>query len=164
MHRSMKLSSLSCWLPWIVAQASLQQNANMVWASQAYFALCMQALYVHLLAGMQAQDCHSRRSMPRKVKHLHCLLPVNCMRHTSKHVADMSLSHSPFAAYTFCSLQENLCVQVMMNATLPPSKRSRVEREMDWLILFMFALLLVMCLIGAVTFSVWTHRISPQQW
>ena len=52
----------------------------------------------------------------------------------------------------------------MMNATLPPSKRSRVEREMDWLILFMFALLLVMCLIGAVTFSVWTHRISPQQW
>ena len=54
--------------------------------------------------------------------------------------------------------------QVMMNATLPPSKRSRVEREMDWLILFMFALLLVMCIIGAVAFSVWTHHLSPDQW
>lgn len=55
-------------------------------------------------------------------------------------------------------------MQVMMNATLPPSKRSRVEREMDWLILAMFALLLVMCIIGAVAFSVWTHHLSPDQW
>ena len=52
----------------------------------------------------------------------------------------------------------------MMNATLPPSKRSRVEREMDWLILAMFALLLVMCIIGAVAYSVWTHHLSPNQW
>lgn len=52
----------------------------------------------------------------------------------------------------------------MMNATLPPSKRSRVEREMDWLILFMFALLLAMCIIGAVAYSVWTHHLSPDQW
>ena len=51
-----------------------------------------------------------------------------------------------------------------MNATLPPSKRSRVEREMDWLILAMFALLLVMCIIGAVAYSVWTHHLSPDQW
>ena len=55
-------------------------------------------------------------------------------------------------------------MQVMMNATLPPSKRSRVEREMDWLILFMFALLLAMCIIGAVAFSIWTHHLSPKQW
>ena len=52
----------------------------------------------------------------------------------------------------------------MMNSTLPPSKRSRVEREMDWLILAMFALLLVMCIIGAVAYSVWTHHLSPRQW
>ena len=52
----------------------------------------------------------------------------------------------------------------MMNATLPPSKRSRVEREMDLLILFMFALLLVMCLIGAITFAYWTQHLSPNYW
>lgn len=51
-----------------------------------------------------------------------------------------------------------------MNATLPPSKRSRVEREMDLLILFMFALLLAMCLIGAITFAYWTHHLSPNYW
>lgn len=55
-------------------------------------------------------------------------------------------------------------LQVMMNATLPPSKRSRVEREMDLLILFMFALLLAMCLIGAITFAYWTHHLSPNYW
>lgn len=55
-------------------------------------------------------------------------------------------------------------MQVMMNATLPPSKRSRVEREMDWLILAMFALLLVMCIIGAVAYSVWTSNLTPDQW
>lgn len=55
-------------------------------------------------------------------------------------------------------------MQVMMNATLPPSKRSRVEREMDWLILAMFALLLIMCIIGAVAYSVWTSNLSPDQW
>ena len=63
--------------------------------------------------------------------------------------------------------QELACcdwVQVMMNATLPPSKRSRVEREMDILILFMFALLLAMCIIGAVFFGAWTHSRSPNMW
>lgn len=51
-----------------------------------------------------------------------------------------------------------------MNATLPPSKRSRVEREMDLLILFMFALLLAMCLVGAVCFAIWTKDKSPSYW
>ena len=52
----------------------------------------------------------------------------------------------------------------MMNATLPPSKRSRVEREMDILILFMFALLLAMCIMGAAFFAAWTHSRSPSMW
>ncbi len=50
--------------------------------------------------------------------------------------------------------------QVMMNATLPPSKRSTIERRMDRVILFMFALLFAMCIAGAACFAVWT-RVKP---
>ena len=40
--------------------------------------------------------------------------------------------------------------KVMMNSTDPPSKRSSLERQLDKLIMFMFGLLFVICMIGAV--------------
>ena len=52
----------------------------------------------------------------------------------------------------------------MKNATLPPSKRSRIEHQMDRMIIFMFALLFAMCLIGAVQFAIWTKNLSPKMW
>ena len=45
----------------------------------------------------------------------------------------------------------------MKNAVLPPSKRSTVERQMDLVILFMFALLFAMCVANAACFAVWTQ-------
>jgi phospholipid-transporting ATPase len=45
-----------------------------------------------------------------------------------------------------------------MNATQPPSKRSRVERTVDSIILVMFATLFGMCLLGAAYFASWTAR------
>ena len=51
-----------------------------------------------------------------------------------------------------------------MNARQPPSKRSRIERQMDKLILGMFALLFTMCLIGASCFTVWTRRAGNTMW
>ena len=46
---------------------------------------------------------------------------------------------------------------MMKNAVLPPSKRSTVERQMDFVILFMFALLFAMCIANAACFAVWTQ-------
>lgn len=40
--------------------------------------------------------------------------------------------------------------KVMMNATGVPSKRSTLERRLDWLIVLMFCILAVMCAIGAI--------------
>ena len=57
-----------------------------------------------------------------------------------------------------------MLLQVMKNATLPPSKRSRIEHQMDRMIIFMFALLFAMCLIGAVQFAIWTKNLSPKMW
>lgn len=54
--------------------------------------------------------------------------------------------------------------QVMKNATLPPSKRSRIEHQMDKMILLMFALLFAMCLVGATLFALWTKKLSPAMW
>ncbi|BDA43575.1 Phospholipid-transporting ATPase 10 [Coccomyxa sp. Obi] len=54
--------------------------------------------------------------------------------------------------------------QVMKNATLPPSKRSRIEHQMDKMILLMFALLFAMCLVGATLFALWTKNVSPRMW
>ena len=51
-----------------------------------------------------------------------------------------------------------------MNARKPPSKRSRIERKMDLMILGMFVLLFVMCIIGASCFTVWTKNRMPQMW
>ena len=52
----------------------------------------------------------------------------------------------------------------MKNATLPPSKRSRIEQQMDKMILLMFALLFAMCLVGATLFALWTKNVSPRMW
>ena len=52
----------------------------------------------------------------------------------------------------------------MKNATLPPSKRSRIEHQMDRMIIFMFALLFAMCLVGAILFAIWTKNLSPHMW
>jgi magnesium-transporting ATPase (P-type) len=52
----------------------------------------------------------------------------------------------------------------MKNATLPPSKRSRIEHQMDKMILLMFCLLFAMCLVGAALFALWTKNISPSMW
>ena len=52
----------------------------------------------------------------------------------------------------------------MKNATLPPSKRSRIEHQMDRMIIFMFGLLFTMCLIGATLFAIWTKNLSPNMW
>jgi magnesium-transporting ATPase (P-type) len=52
----------------------------------------------------------------------------------------------------------------MQNASLPPSKRSRIERQMDIMILLMFVLLFALCMIGAVFFAVWTKTKSPKMW
>jgi phospholipid-transporting ATPase len=56
------------------------------------------------------------------------------------------------------------CPQVMKNATLPPSKRSRMEHQMDKMILLMFGLLFAMCLVGATLFALWTKDMSPSMW
>ena len=58
----------------------------------------------------------------------------------------------------------HLPVQVMRNATLPPSKRSRIEHQMDKMIIFMFVLLFAMCLVGAILFAIWTKKLSPRMW
>jgi phospholipid-transporting ATPase len=52
----------------------------------------------------------------------------------------------------------------MKNASLPPSKRSRIEHQMDAMILAMFALLFAMCLSGSVLFALWTRSLSPAMW
>lgn len=52
----------------------------------------------------------------------------------------------------------------MQNASVPPSKRSRIEHQMDVMILLMFALLFVLCIIGAVCFALWTKNLSPRMW
>ena len=54
--------------------------------------------------------------------------------------------------------------QVMKNASLPPSKRSRIEHQMDRMILLMFALLFSMCMIGSIFFAIWTKTVSPRMW
>ncbi|GAB2280128.1 Putative phospholipid-transporting ATPase 9 [Dionaea muscipula] len=46
--------------------------------------------------------------------------------------------------------------KVMQNATDPPSKRSRIERKMDYVIYFMFFMLCVIAFIGSIFFGVTT--------
>ncbi|GBF89503.1 phospholipid-transporting ATPase [Raphidocelis subcapitata] len=54
--------------------------------------------------------------------------------------------------------------KIFMNSTQPPSKRSKVERTVDRIILFMFALLFAMCLVGCISFAWWTAAKSEKHW
>jgi hypothetical protein len=54
--------------------------------------------------------------------------------------------------------------KIFMNATQPPSKRSRIERTVDNIIFFMFGLLLSMCLTGCIYFGWWTANYMPLHW
>ncbi|KAK9864093.1 hypothetical protein WJX84_000818 [Apatococcus fuscideae] len=74
-----------------------------------------------------------------------------------------------------CSLRNTGCItgavifaghdtKVMQNASLPPSKRSRIEKQMDVLILIMFTLLFILCIIGAVILAIWTKTRGRSMW
>lgn len=54
--------------------------------------------------------------------------------------------------------------KIFMNATQPPSKRSSIERSVDYIIFFMFALLFSMCITGCIYFAWWTATYMPQHW
>lgn len=54
--------------------------------------------------------------------------------------------------------------KVMQNATDPPSKRSRIEKQMDWIIYFLFSVLLVISIIGSVVFGIRTKDDMPNWW
>jgi phospholipid-translocating ATPase len=54
--------------------------------------------------------------------------------------------------------------KVMQNATDPPSKRSRIERKMDSIIYFLFAVLVLISVIGSIAFGVRTKLYSPSWW
>jgi hypothetical protein len=54
--------------------------------------------------------------------------------------------------------------KIFMNATQPPSKRSSIERSVDYIIFFMFALLFSMCITGCIYFAWWTATYMPLHW
>lgn len=54
--------------------------------------------------------------------------------------------------------------KIFKNATATPSKRSRVERIVDKIILFMFCILFSMCLTGCIYFAIWTENNGPPAW
>lgn len=54
--------------------------------------------------------------------------------------------------------------KIMMNSSRSPSKRSTIEKKLDKVILFMFALLFTLCTVGAVATSQWTKLLGPDQW
>lgn len=54
--------------------------------------------------------------------------------------------------------------KVMMNASETPSKRSHVEKQMDYVVLGMLILLLSMSTISAIYCSWWVKNESPKHW
>jgi phospholipid-translocating ATPase len=54
--------------------------------------------------------------------------------------------------------------KVMQNATDPPSKRSRIERRMDSIIYFLFSVLLLISIVGAIAFGIRTKLDMPSWW
>ncbi|EOY27154.1 ATPase E1-E2 type family protein / haloacid dehalogenase-like hydrolase family protein isoform 5, partial [Theobroma cacao] len=54
--------------------------------------------------------------------------------------------------------------KVMQNATKSPSKRSRIERKMDYIIYVLFSLLLVISLMSSIGFAVKTKFYMPDWW
>ncbi|GAB2269219.1 Probable phospholipid-transporting ATPase 4 [Dionaea muscipula] len=54
--------------------------------------------------------------------------------------------------------------KVMQNATESPSKRSTVERTMDYIIYILFSVLVLISVISSVGFAVKTRYATPHQW
>ncbi|KAJ4952234.1 hypothetical protein NE237_029066 [Protea cynaroides] len=54
--------------------------------------------------------------------------------------------------------------KVMQNSTKSPSKRSRIERKMDYVIYFLFTLLVLISLISSIGFAVKTKFDMPKAW
>lgn len=54
--------------------------------------------------------------------------------------------------------------KIFMNATQPPSKRSRIEHMVDKIIYFMFTLLFAMCITGCTYFAWWTRHHAIDHW
>ncbi|XP_068641177.1 putative phospholipid-transporting ATPase 9 [Aristolochia californica] len=48
--------------------------------------------------------------------------------------------------------------KVIQNATLPPSKRSKIERKMDKIVYFLFAVLVLLSAIGSIVFGIETRE------
>lgn len=54
--------------------------------------------------------------------------------------------------------------KVMQNATKSPSKRSRIERKMDYIIYLLFSLLVLISLVSSIAFAVKTKFQMPDSW
>ncbi|KAH7547145.1 hypothetical protein FEM48_Zijuj01G0278400 [Ziziphus jujuba var. spinosa] len=54
--------------------------------------------------------------------------------------------------------------KVMMNSTNSPSKRSRIEQKMDYIIYLLFTLLVVISLVSSIGFAVKTKNDMPDMW
>jgi len=54
--------------------------------------------------------------------------------------------------------------KMMMNTTRAPSKRSRLEKQIDTIIFLMLGLLFVMCGSGALLNALWTKSHGPEMW
>ena len=54
--------------------------------------------------------------------------------------------------------------KVMQNATKSPSKRSRIERKMDYIIYLLFSLLVLISLVSSIGFAVKTKFKMPDAW
>ena len=54
--------------------------------------------------------------------------------------------------------------KVMQNATKAPSKRSTIEKKMDYVIYFLFGLLLCIAILGSVAFATYTKNLTPKMW
>ncbi|CAN6463069.1 unnamed protein product [Victoria cruziana] len=54
--------------------------------------------------------------------------------------------------------------KVMQNATRSPSKRSTIEKKMDYIIYFLFTILVLISLISSIGFAVKTKFLMPKWW
>ncbi|XP_042482484.1 probable phospholipid-transporting ATPase 4 [Macadamia integrifolia] len=54
--------------------------------------------------------------------------------------------------------------KVMQNSTRSPSKRSQIERKMDYIIYFLFTLLMLISLMSSIGFAVMTQFDMPKAW
>ncbi|CAG9465195.1 unnamed protein product [Pedinophyceae sp. YPF-701] len=54
--------------------------------------------------------------------------------------------------------------KIMLNASAAPSKRSQLEKRLDYLILVLFIMLFVMCFVGAVGNGVWVKTRGAEHW